>query len=109
MRKVLGKCQPEDKRAEIVQGSHAPDVLGKDRFTIQLDVFTTLVLFETAKAPVNHAEKIEVEIGFVAGPRAEGIAERPSPLGEVFCAHRGVHASINRPVERFAQDCSLAR
>src|SRR5437016_1759313 len=42
--KVFSKSQPEDKRAEIVQRRHAPDVVGEDRLRVQLNIFTALVL-----------------------------------------------------------------
>src|SRR5205807_1485969 len=106
--KVFRKGQPEDKRAEIVQRSHAPDVMRENGLPVQFDIFTSLVLLERASAAVNHAEKIKVEVGRLAGASPEDVMEFISALGEVLGPKGSIHAAVDGPIERIAQDCAFA-
>ena len=78
-------------------------------FSVQLDVFTTLLLARSGNAAVHHSKIIQVEIRSLAGPHPKIVVQRPSPAGKIFCAYRVVHAAIDGPVERIPKDSSLAR
>src|ERR1700676_4620220 len=98
--------QAEEKRTEIVyigDGAEAIEVA----FRGEACFLAALAQRRRANAAVNHPEKIQVNIGSVAGPGAEFSALRPSAQREIFRAQGRVHAGIHSPVERIADDVAF--
>src|SRR5262249_1210903 len=116
---VLSKGQAEDERTEIVNGGHGANIVGKDGFRVELDVFAALLGGGGAglagyrvdagggNAAIEHAKIIEVEEGILAGTGAEVLLQRPAALREIFAADGSVHAAIDGPVEGIADHGAL--
>src|SRR6185312_1854171 len=108
----------EDKRAEIVNGSHAANVVREDGFRVELHIFTALwgclrfayslsIHARSGNAAVNHAKIVEIEERVFTRAGAEAFLQRPTALGEIFAAKSGVHAAIDGPVKGIANHCAL--
>src|SRR5580765_3849388 len=98
--------QAEEKRTQVVViGDRAESV--EVAFGRQACFLTAFLQRRRADAAVVDSKEVQIYVRGVAGPHAEFPALRPSAQRKIFCSHKGVHAAVDRPVERVADDIAL--
>ncbi len=108
-RECFRERQPEDERTQVFHVDDAPKPPWQPRLAVHLDVRAALVHVRRTKSAVEHTEIGRVQIRILARLGAKFTMLRPSAVREVLRPGRRVHAAIDRPVHRLAQDGALAR
>src|SRR5271166_2143619 len=103
------KGQTKNVRAEVIDARDSAEVVTKRAFARQTHLFTALIHRRAAGAAIEHTEIIEIDKRGVARLSPEFSLRGPSPGGEIVRPKVSIHASIDGPEQRFAQDGSLYR
>src|SRR5208282_3648248 len=104
----VGENDAENKRTQIIDVGDAAKI-PEGTLGCKTRVLTALILAWIADPAIHHSLIVEEKIGAIARTGAEFSAFEPTAFRIIIGAHDGVHASIDRPIQGYADNISLDR
>ena len=104
----LVEGKPEDKRTEIVDIGHPPEVVAEAAFSVEANVFPALLYGWEPDPAVQHPKIVQIHEGSVTGTGAEFTTLGPTADRVVLGTEGGIHAAINGPIHRFPKNVAFA-